>query len=553
MKKYFLLGLMIAIAPNICFGAGARYTQLVREKQRKMEELEKCMGATNGLKIAGLSTIGLTAVGVAGNVAQAKKLDEYESGIESKQKELEKVNKDIAEKEAEIKKAKEAEEAAAAAAAEAAIQQDILNLLNNDPAYVQAQNEFIESLGEQPEYEDSEQDVEIELIEEEPSDIPVEVVQYAETHQDSISSIDKDKNSKQASPQNNVVKSTNSKNNQTVSSVPGNNSKSGTGDSKTSNVAPKTAPIIADSGTTTGTSKTTTTSTNTATTKPDPCASLRNSGKFKSVTTLSDGRCSVDCGYGKYFDAVHKTCESQYDVPGNTQRSSKGVVNAPAVSGSNTSATNTGATKSTQKQSESKTSDSSVKSSGSQTKPSNTATTSKTDPCASLRESGKFKSVTTMADGRCSVDCGYGKYFDAVHKTCESQYDVPGNTQRSSKGVVNAPAVSGSNTSTTNTGATKSTQKQSENKTSDSSVKSSGSQTKSSNTATTKPDPCASLRNSGKFKSVTTLSDGRCSVDCGYGKYFDAVHKTCESQYDVPGNTQRSSKGVVNAPAVSNK
>lgn len=114
MKKYFLLGLMIAIAPNICFGAGARYTQLVREKQRKMEELEKCMGATNGLKIAGLSTIGLTAVGVAGNVVQAKKLDEYESGIESKQKELEKVNKDIAEKEAEIKKAKEAEEAAAA-------------------------------------------------------------------------------------------------------------------------------------------------------------------------------------------------------------------------------------------------------------------------------------------------------------------------------------------------------------------------------------------------------------------------------------------------------
>ncbi len=113
MKKYFLLGLMIAIAPNICFGAGARYTQLVREKQRKMQELEKCMGATNGLKIAGLSTIGLTAVGVAGNVAQAKKLDEYESGIESKQKELEKVNKDIAEKQAEIKKEKEAEEAAA--------------------------------------------------------------------------------------------------------------------------------------------------------------------------------------------------------------------------------------------------------------------------------------------------------------------------------------------------------------------------------------------------------------------------------------------------------
>ena len=114
MKKYFLLGLMIAIAPNVCFGAGARYTQLVREKQRKMEELEKCMGSAQGLKIAGLSTLGLTAVGVAGNVAEAKKLDEYESGIKSKEKELEKLDKDIAEKQAEIKKAEEAEAAAAA-------------------------------------------------------------------------------------------------------------------------------------------------------------------------------------------------------------------------------------------------------------------------------------------------------------------------------------------------------------------------------------------------------------------------------------------------------
>ena len=102
MKKYFLLGLMIAIAPNICFGGGARYTQLVREKQRKMEELQKCMGSTQGLKIAGLSTLGLTAVGVAGNVAEAKKLDEYESSIKSKEKELEKLNKDIATTQEEI-------------------------------------------------------------------------------------------------------------------------------------------------------------------------------------------------------------------------------------------------------------------------------------------------------------------------------------------------------------------------------------------------------------------------------------------------------------------
>lgn len=95
MKKYFLLGLIFAIAPNICFGAGARYTQLVREKQRKMEELEKCMGSSKGLKIAGLSTIGLTAVGVAGNIAEAQKLQEYDDAIAKKNKDIEAKEKAI--------------------------------------------------------------------------------------------------------------------------------------------------------------------------------------------------------------------------------------------------------------------------------------------------------------------------------------------------------------------------------------------------------------------------------------------------------------------------
>ena len=95
MKKYFLLGLIVAIVPNICFGGGARYTQLVREKQRKMEELEKCMGSSKGLKIAGLSTIGLTAVGVAGNIAEAQKLQEYDDAIAKKNKDIEAKQKAI--------------------------------------------------------------------------------------------------------------------------------------------------------------------------------------------------------------------------------------------------------------------------------------------------------------------------------------------------------------------------------------------------------------------------------------------------------------------------
>ena len=96
MKKYFLLGLIVAIAPSVCFGVGARYTQLVREKQRKMEELEKCMGSTQGLKIAGISTLGLTAVGVAGNIVEAKKLDEYDTNLKLADKKIAKAETDIA-------------------------------------------------------------------------------------------------------------------------------------------------------------------------------------------------------------------------------------------------------------------------------------------------------------------------------------------------------------------------------------------------------------------------------------------------------------------------
>lgn len=104
VKKYFLLGLIVAIAPNICFGAGVRYTQLVREKQRKMEELEKCMGSSKGLKIAGISTLGLSAVGVAGNIAEAQKLQEYDDAIAKKNKDIEAKEKAIADEKEKIAK-----------------------------------------------------------------------------------------------------------------------------------------------------------------------------------------------------------------------------------------------------------------------------------------------------------------------------------------------------------------------------------------------------------------------------------------------------------------
>ena len=94
LRKYILPILLISILPGICFGASARYTQLVREKQRKIEQLEKCMGTNKGLQIAGISTLGLTAVGVAGNIAEA-------NIIKKNEKTLEKQNTTLAEKEEE--------------------------------------------------------------------------------------------------------------------------------------------------------------------------------------------------------------------------------------------------------------------------------------------------------------------------------------------------------------------------------------------------------------------------------------------------------------------
>lgn len=100
----------MAIVPSICFGQSARFTNLVREKERKMAELEKCLGSTQGLKIAGLSTLGLTAVGVAGNVYEAKKIDELDQNTKKVEKKIETVEKSISEKQAEIAK-KEAKKA----------------------------------------------------------------------------------------------------------------------------------------------------------------------------------------------------------------------------------------------------------------------------------------------------------------------------------------------------------------------------------------------------------------------------------------------------------
>ena len=71
-----IVGLMSAFPSN-----GAPMTsqiqRLLDQKEEKVKKLEECEGKKQGWMIAGISTIGLTAVGVGVNIAQASTISSY--------------------------------------------------------------------------------------------------------------------------------------------------------------------------------------------------------------------------------------------------------------------------------------------------------------------------------------------------------------------------------------------------------------------------------------------------------------------------------------------
>lgn len=109
MYKHFIFSLIVSMLPSLCLAENPRITRLMREKQAKMEQLEKCMGSSKGLKIAGISTLGLTAVGVAGNIAEAKAIQDYDTKIEKTDKNIEKTKAEIQEKRDALAEKEEAE------------------------------------------------------------------------------------------------------------------------------------------------------------------------------------------------------------------------------------------------------------------------------------------------------------------------------------------------------------------------------------------------------------------------------------------------------------
>jgi hypothetical protein len=81
MKKTVVSSLVLSLIPGLCLGVNDRIYKLIQEKQQKMEKLEKCQGTTKNLKIAGISTLGITAVGIGANIAEAVVLDKTKDQV----------------------------------------------------------------------------------------------------------------------------------------------------------------------------------------------------------------------------------------------------------------------------------------------------------------------------------------------------------------------------------------------------------------------------------------------------------------------------------------
>jgi len=79
--------------------------KLLVEKKQKMEKLEMCAKKVKGFKIAGISTLGLTAVGVGGNIALAVKQKSLEREIQSTKDEIAKQESILEKLKAEIPEA----------------------------------------------------------------------------------------------------------------------------------------------------------------------------------------------------------------------------------------------------------------------------------------------------------------------------------------------------------------------------------------------------------------------------------------------------------------
>ncbi|MBP5485855.1 MAG: hypothetical protein J6Y07_04075 [Alphaproteobacteria bacterium] len=108
MRKisYIIIALVGMIGKANAVSDEVLIQQLVDEKNQKLVVLEQCTKKVTGFKVAGISTLGLTAVGVAGNIALKNKNKEMDGQITfaknelARQQEKTKDSKTLAERQA---------------------------------------------------------------------------------------------------------------------------------------------------------------------------------------------------------------------------------------------------------------------------------------------------------------------------------------------------------------------------------------------------------------------------------------------------------------------
>jgi len=116
IKTISVLSIITLGASQVSYGVpmSPQIRRLMAEKEEKMKALEQCDGKRKGWMIAGISTIGLTAVGVGVNIAQASKsnkltndIDAARSELQTQENKLSNINSQISQIERERRRAEE--------------------------------------------------------------------------------------------------------------------------------------------------------------------------------------------------------------------------------------------------------------------------------------------------------------------------------------------------------------------------------------------------------------------------------------------------------------
>ena len=95
---------MMSVFPSNSAPMTSQIQRLLDQKEEKIKQLEECEGKKQGWMIAGISTIGLTAVGVGVNIAQANKSNRLSGEIEQSKQELERQQEKLSRIEGQISK-----------------------------------------------------------------------------------------------------------------------------------------------------------------------------------------------------------------------------------------------------------------------------------------------------------------------------------------------------------------------------------------------------------------------------------------------------------------